>query len=225
MGLRNRLAADAARLAKSAAAAAEQRIADSDNAGARFIAMIRMDDDRPITVEAWLVLLIDAVHSDEARELTDRDVKKAAKRRQRRAGAAGALGGPVGMHVASLYCEAEILCDLVERHRLDLTEAQIAAHLLVLWNAMPDVASAHAAIDGSGPSVLALTSERVRGSLRADDGPMTKKKVVRTLWKLRGLMDDLDLPGSSSGRDVLLPGRRVKALTLAAERQLGVPTS
>jgi hypothetical protein len=38
-------------------------------------------------------------------------------------------------------------------------------------------------------------------------------------------MDDLDLPGSSSGRDVLLPGRRVNAVTRAAERQLGVPTS
>jgi hypothetical protein len=223
MGLRDRLAADAARLAKGAASAAEQRIVDSDKAGARLVAMIRMDDDRPITVEAWLVLLIDAVHSDEARDLTDRDVKKAAKRRQRRAGAAGALGGPIGMHIASLYCEAEILCDLVERHRLELSEPQIAAHLLVLWNAMPDVASAQAAIDGTGPSVLS----RLHGQLRdtvgpGDDRAMTKKDVVRSLWKLRGALDDVDLPGSSSGFDVLLPGRRVKALTLAAERQLGV---
>ena len=238
MGLRDRMAAEAARLASSAAssaasaassaksaasAAARDRIARSDKAGARLIELMRMDDDQPIAVEALLVVLVDACHADEAPELTDRDVRKAAKRRQRRAGLAGAAGGPVGIQLASLYCEVEILCDVVHRHRLELGEEEIAAHLLVLWNVMPDYTAARHAIDGTGPSVAARLTGTVRDKARAAaPKDRSKKEVVRALWRMRNVTDEVSLPGSASARDVVLPGKRVKAVTLAAERQLGV---
>ena len=58
----------------------------SGTAGPRLLALLRMDDDQPITIE--VLVLVDAVHKDgDARELSDRDVLKAAKRRYRRLGA------------------------------------------------------------------------------------------------------------------------------------------
>ncbi len=48
--------------------------ARTDRAGPRLVALLRMEDDRPITIEAMVVLLVDAVRKDgEARELSDRD--------------------------------------------------------------------------------------------------------------------------------------------------------
>jgi len=216
-------ASAAAKGASAASTAAQDRIAANDGAGARLLRIVRMDEDAPIAVEALLVLLVDACHDDEVRDLTDKHVKKAAKRRARRAGMAGALGGPAGIQLASLYCEAEILCDVVDRHRLDLGDEEIAAHLLVLWNAMPDYATAKAAIDGTGQSVAARMAAGVRDTAKARSPKgKTKKEVVRMLWGLRNVADEVQLPGSDSARDVVLPGRRVKALTAAAERQLGV---
>jgi len=231
MGLKDRIAserarvsAQASRLAGAAAAAATDKIAGSDSAGARLIAIIRMDDDQALTIESLLVLLVDAVNSDDpTRELTDDDVKKAAKRRGRLAGTAGALGGPVGLNIASLYCEAEILCDVAERHRLRLADEELAAHLMVLWNLMPDVSSATAAIDGTGQSVVARIASHAHARVVTKPREeMTKRDVVRTIWRLRNVMEDVEMPGSDRYRDAFLPGKRVKAVTQAAEHQLGV---
>ena len=159
------MTAQAARVGNAAAAKARETVAGSD-AGARLLAIVRIDDDRPMSPEWLLVMLVDAVNGEQRRELTDRDVLKAAKKRQRLAGAAGAAGGPVGLQLASLYCEAEIICDVAERHRLALAKEELAAHLLVLWNAMPDVDSARAAIDGSGLSVFARMAADAHAKLR-----------------------------------------------------------
>jgi hypothetical protein len=240
VGLKDRIASQASRVASTAAstaasaaasakgaasAAAQERIARSDKAAARLIELFRMRDDQPVAVETMLVILVDACHADDAPELTDRDVKKAGKRRQRVAGLAGAVGGPVGIQLASLYCEVEILCDVVHRHRLELTEEEIAAHLLVLWNVVPDLEIAKHAIDGTGDSLAARMTGAVRGKV-AEHSPKgrTKKEVVRMLWQMRNVTDEVQLPGSANVRDVVLPGRRVKAVTQAAERQLGVAT-
>jgi len=224
MALRNRMTAQAGRIASTAAAKARETVAGSD-AVVRLLAIVRIDDDRPMSPERLLVMLVDAVNGEADRELTDRDVLKAAKKRQRLAGAAGAAGGPVGMQLASLYCEAEIICDVAERHRLALENEELAAHLLVLWNAMPDLAGARAAIDGSGLSVFArMAADAHAKVVTKPREEMTKRDVVRMLWRLRGVAGDVELPGSGSPRDVLLPGKRVKAFTKAAERQLGVAT-
>ena len=213
----------AARLASDAATKAKEAVAGSE-AGARLLAIVRIDDDRPLTPERLLVMLVEAVRGDdEERDLSARDVLKAAKRRQRLAGAAGALGGPVGLQLASLYCEAELLCDVAERHGLQLADEELSAHLLVLWNAMPDLVSARAAIDGSGQSVAGRVATSAHGKVVTKPrDEMTKRDVVKLLWRARGVVGDIEMPGSNSPMNVLLPGRRVKAFTAAAEEQLGV---
>jgi hypothetical protein len=216
----------AARLASDVAAKAKEALAGTE-ASARLLAIVRIDDDRPLTAERLLVMLVEAVHGeDEERELSARDVLKAAKRRQRLAGAAGALGGPVGLQLASLYCEAELLCDVAERHALQLPDEELAAHLLVLWNAMPDAVSARAAVDGSGQSVVAHMATTAHGKIVTKPrDEMTKRDVVKLVWRARGVVGDVEMPGSNSPLNVLLPGRRVKAFTAAAEEQLGVVES
>lgn len=196
---------------------------ESENATSRLKALIEMREDQPITIEALLVTLVDAVHEDDPRELSRRDVKKAGKRRQRVAGGLGMLGGPVGTYVASLYSEAEILCDVADRHGLALSDEDLAAHLLVLWNVVPDVEVARAAIDGSGPSIATHMATGVRD--RLTDSPvdqMTKKDAVMALWRLRSMVTSSSLTARVSPKDIILPGGRVRAVIKDAERQLGV---
>lgn len=222
MSWKNKLAAKAAEAAKSGIDKAKDKI-EAESAASRLKALRDMEDDQPITIEALLVLLVDAVHEDNPRELSKRDVKKAGKRRQRLAGGLGMFAGPVGLYIASLYCEAEILCDVADRYRLSLSDEDLAAHLLVMWNGMPDYPAARAAIEGTGQSVAARMATEVRGTVGERPlGQMTKKDAVLALWRLRGAVKDTALPGSASARDVFLPGSRVRAVTEAAERQLGV---
>ncbi len=222
MNFKNRFGAEAARLAKSASAKADEKLASGDKAGARLLAIIKMQDDRPLSAESLLELLVHAVHADEPQTLSERDVKRSGKRRLRIAGMAGMAGGPIGMCIASMYCEVAIVCDVVDCHRLGLSDGAIAAHLLVLWNAMPDFETATAAIDGSGQTVMARAAARVHDKVvREPRAEMTKKDVVLALWRLRGEVKNVSLPGSGP-RDVFLPGSRVTAVTEAAQRQLGV---
>jgi hypothetical protein len=199
----------------------------TDGAGPRLVALLRMEDDQPITLEALVVLLVDAVHKDgEGRELTDRDVFKAAKRRYRRLGTVSIPSGPIGGHLVKLYCEAATLCDVVELRAAPLTDEEIAAHLLVLWGAMPDTTSAVAAIDGTGPSVLVALSLRGKERLRLPpEGLATKRAVIKTLWSLRGTglrgaIDDVREAATPGIRENLFPGGRVKAFIAEAGAQL-----
>jgi hypothetical protein len=222
VGWKGKLVGKAADAAKTGLERAKDKV-ENENATSRLKALIEMREDQPITIEALLVLLVDAVHEDDPRELSRRDVKKAGKRRQRVAGGFGMLGGPVGTYVASLYSEAVILCDVADRHGLGLPDEELAAHLLVMWNAVPDTDTARAAIDGSGPSVASHMATGVRQ--RLTDTPvdqMTKKDAVTALWQLRSMVRSTSLPGSASPKDILLPGGRVKAVIKATERQLGV---
>jgi hypothetical protein len=222
MGWKDKLAAKAADAAKSGIEMARDKV-ENEHAASRAKALRDMRDEQPITIEALLVLLVDAVHEDNPRELSKRDVKKAGKRRQRLAGGLGMFGGPVGMYTASLYCEAEILCDVADRHRLPLSDEDLAAHLLVMWNAMPDFPSAKAAVDGTGESVAARMAAHVQGNVAQKPlDQMTKRDAVLALWRLRGALTETSLPGSARARDVFLAGSRVKAVTQAAERQLAV---
>lgn len=224
MGLRDRLKEEVAKAGATASEKAREVAAGaSESMGPRLTALVKMDEDRPLTPESFLLKLVDAIRRDEPRGLLDKDVRKAAKRRQRVAGGIGTLGGLPGLHVASLYCEAALLCDVAELHELDLTDEQVASHLLVLWNAMPELEAAEAALAGTGESVISRMasdfSDKV--GLKPRD-EMTKKDTVQMLWRARGAIEDVAAPESASPRDVLLPGKRVKAITEAAERQLGV---
>ena len=234
MSLSDRVRAKALEAAEKAKAAATENAgravshvketvdARTGGAGPRLLALLRMDDEQPITIEALTVLLVDAVRKDgEARELTDRDVRKAAKRRYRRLGTISLPTGPLGWHLVGLYCEAATLCDIVELRRAPLSDEQVAAHLLVLWGAMPDVAAAAAAVDGTGPSVLATLLGRARDRVALPaSGQMTKRSVVKALWSLRSTLDDAREAATPGVRENLFPGGRVKAFVAQAARQL-----
>lgn len=234
--LRSKLA-DAAGKTKAAAAdgagaaaakAKEALESRSGGAGPRLLALLRMDDDEPVTIEALVVLLVDAVRKDdEARELSDRDVFKAAKRRFRRLGVLSLPTGPVGWRVVGLYCEAATVCDIVELRGEPLSDEAVAAHLLVLWGAMADLASAEAAIAGTGPSVLQALVLRYRSKVteRLPD-PMTKRAVVTLIWKQRDLMSDVREAATPGVRENVFPGKRVKAFIAQAHAQLdGAPAT
>ena len=222
------VAADnAARAVTGAKDALEAR---TGTAGPRLMSLLRMDDEQPITIEALVVLLVDAVHKDgEGRELTDRDVFKAAKRRYRRLGTVSIPSGPIGGHLVNLYCEAATLCDVVELRAAPLTDEEIAAHLLVLWDAMPDTTSATAAIDGTGPSVLVALALRGKERLKLPpEGLATKRAVIKTLWSLRGsglrgAIDDVREAATPGIRENLFPSGRVKAFIAEAHAQLEAP--
>jgi len=221
VGLKERLAATAADAARAGVEKAKEKI-DNESVTSRLTTLRDMQDDRSTTIEALLVLLIDAVREENCRELSERDIKKFGKRRQRIAGGLGMFAGPAGIYIASLYSEVKIFCDVAERHRVALPDEDLAAHLLVIWNAMPNFESARAAVDGSGQSVASRLAAISRDKVIDKPlGEMTKKDAAAALWRLRGVTDS-SLPGSARARDVLLPGGRVKAVMQAAECQLGV---
>ena len=145
---------------KAAVSAKDAIDARSDGAGPRLLALLRMDNDRPITVEALIVLLVDAVRKDdESRELSDKDVYRAAKRRYRRLGTVSLPSGPVGGYLVNLYCEAATLCDIVELRGEPMTNEEVASHLLVIWRAMPDTASADT-MANSTPSIAETNADQ-----------------------------------------------------------------
>ena len=220
------VAADQA--AAAAGRAKEALDARSGSAGPRLLALLRMDDDEPVTIEALVVLLVDAVRKDdEGRELSDRDVFKAARRRYRRLGMLSLPTGPVGWRVVSLYCEAATVCDIVELRGAKLGDEEVAAHLLVLWDAMPDLASAYAALGRTGPSVLTTLVAKYSAGVRERlPDPMTKRAVVTTIWKQRDVVSEVREAATPGVRDNVFPGRRVKAFIALAHAQLdGAPAS
>ena len=196
--------------------------ARADGAGPRLSALLRMEDERPTTIEALVVLFVEAVRADgETRELSDRDVFKAAKRRYRRLGALSLPTGPIGAHVVHLYCEAATLCDIVELDGRQLSNELVASHLLVLWNAMPDTAAAVAALDGTGRSVTAtLLAHAKDGVAQRLPRKMTKRTALTTLWNLRGAVTDARDIAARGVRQTLFPGARVKQFILAARAEL-----
>src|SRR4051794_38378717 len=123
----NKFASMAADAAKTGLDKAKEKLDDQDLA-----AFLKIPDDQPIRIEKLLVLLVSAVHDESPRELSRRDVKRAGKRRHRLVGGFGMLGGPAGIYAASLLSEAQIVCDVADRHALDLTNEELAGHLLVL---------------------------------------------------------------------------------------------
>ena len=209
---------------KAAVTAKDAIDARSDGAGPRLLALLRMDNDRPITVEALIVLLVDAVRKDdEARELSDKDVYKAAKRRYRRLGTVSLPTGPAGGYLVNLYCEAATLCDIVELRGEPMTDEEVASHLLVIWKAMPDTASATAAIDGTGKSVVATLAARAKGGVSAAvPQQMTKKSVVMMLWAQRGVVGDAREAVTPSLRENFFPGARVKEVIASVHAHLDI---
>ena len=208
------------------------RVGDS-NVYSRVASILTVGDEQAsITPERFVTLFVRAVRKEDGENVTEKDVIKAATRRQRLIGLASLPAGPIGVYVSSLYCEAAILCHVEQLHHLNLDDQQLAAHLLTLWNVMPDYAQAEAAVLGTGPSVANYYSTRAKGAVSDFNingaGEFKKLDALKFLWQLRkgarqGVRDSLNTtPGSINAKDVLLPKGRVKEVFALSESTLGV---
>jgi hypothetical protein len=107
---------------------------------------------------------------DAADDASPEEVRKAAKKRRRRLGIASFAAGPfaaVAGEASDLYSETATVCDVVDLHRLDLSDAQIGGHMLVLWGVTDDPAAACGALDGTGRPIAELLAERVNAHYQA----------------------------------------------------------
>lgn len=218
-------AKDVAGSARDAATARARDVVSARVEGSALVGFLRMDDERRITIEAVTVLLVAAVRKDEERELSDRDVLKAARRRYRRLGTLSLPSGPLGGVVVNLYCEAATLCDVVELRGTPLSDQAVAAHLLVLWGVTPDVQAAANAISGLGPNAAAILAVRAReraAEIELPD-PMTKRGALLALRRLRGVAEEAGEVEGTGIRERLFPGRRVAAFVEEAGAQLQHP--
>lgn len=232
MSLRNRLGEEAVRFGERARVATSEHL-QRGGEGLRGFRAVVADEDRRLSVEDYLSALVRAVRQDEREEdRTRRDVYVEARKRRRRLGlvslGAGPLAGVVSRAI-DLYCEAGIVCDLAELHELDLTDQQIAAHLLVLWSVSDDLSAAERALRGDPPvaDLLRTSLDRLGLELPQD---LTKVTVTKALWDLQ----KLDLPAAVTKSrkkvagqpisSVAFAGHRTKRVIKKVERQLQEPT-
>jgi hypothetical protein len=189
------------------------------------------DEDLPMTPENVIAGLVAAVRADDHEEdRSGRDVFKQARSRRRRLGllsfGAGPLAG-VATQVVDLYCETALLCDLVDLHSLNLTNHDIAAHMLVMWGIVDGIDEATSIMSSEGEQSLAeVIGRRVheQGVHHLPDEP-TKSAVLQVLWRARSLPGEVGRTGAgATGRigGVVFTGHRTKQLIGQAERQLGV---
>ena len=187
------------------------------------------DDEQPMSMEQVLAALVAGVRADEHEEdRSARDVFKVARRRRRRLGLLSFGAGPmvgVATHIVDLYCETAIVCDLADLHSISLTERDVAAHMLVLWEIVDRVDEAEAVMVGTGAESLAsIIGGRVQAGVvvRIPDR-LTKRAAVQALADARHLVSDArEAAGDGSVRGVVFTGHRTKKLIKRAELQLGV---
>lgn len=189
------------------------------------------DDEQTISIEAYLLTLVRAVRSDEREEeRSRRDVYVGARKRRRRLGLASFGAGPlagVASRVADLYCEAATICDVADFHELDLSDTEIAAHLLVLWSIADDLEQAENAMQAR-PSVADLLGAKlVDPTGMTLPATLSKPAIAKVLWEFHQLdMKDTVTTAriSISGqpiRSVAFTGHRTKKVIKKVERQLG----
>jgi hypothetical protein len=228
MSLKGKLANKAAAVSVSAAEAAALKI-EGAAVRCRGLRAVFSEDDRGMTPENLLAGIVAAVRADERdEERTSRDVFTTARSRRRRLGLLSFGAGPmvgVASQVVDLYCETATVCDVAALHSVDLTEHQIAAHMLVLWGIVDSFDEADVVMKGAGSRTLtSIVGSRVRSGvgdyLPAD---LTKRAAVQALWDARSLVGDVrGAAGEGTVRGVVFTGHRTKQLIKAAERQLGV---
>ena len=230
MGLRGRLESSARRLGEVAGEVAAsgpiQSAGDHVFSGLRGV--IGVEDSEKVTAEHFLLTLVRAVRDDEtAEDRSERDVHKSAKRRRRRLGLLSLGTGPmvgVTSKLVDLYSDTATVADLANAHDLTLSDEQIAAHMLELWNVARTPEEARAAIDGSGPATGEILVARLRE--RADEripDELTKWNIVKALWQARDIPGEVAEAAAGGGvKAVVFSGRHATELISRAEVQLGV---
>lgn len=187
-----------------------------------------LDDDQPLSIERFLLLLVANVRRDDegGAEHRDRDVYRGARKRRRRlamlAFAAGPLVG-VANQLADLYCETAIVCEVAALRGLALSDGEIAAHMLVLWGIVDSQEVALGAIGGEPPVATILG-----GKLRDRAGEqmpekLTKRSVTKAIWDARAQLGDAR-KGATSGAvgNLMFTGHRTKQVIKKTEAQLGI---
>jgi hypothetical protein len=232
MGLRDRLEKKAAELGESVLTAAPEYVQRAED-GFRGFRRMWKDDDRPLTVEAFLLTLVQAVRDDEPDDYRSRrDLYVKARKRRRRLGlicfGAGPFAG-VANRVADLYCETATVCDVASIHNLTLSDQQVGAQMLVLWGITNDVQGAERAMGGGEPSVASILGGRLaeRTDLQMPQ-ELTTTSVAKLLWDVHQLDVGDTILGAkraattSSIGAVAFTGHRVKKLIKKSEIQLEV---
>jgi hypothetical protein len=190
-----------------------------------FLGLLEGEDDA-FTVDLFLLSLVRAVRDDERDERSKREVYVAARKRRRRLGLAAFATGPlvgVANQVADLYCEAAVICDLAAFHRQELSDEQVVAHLLVLWNVADGYEAAHASVQGN-PPISSLLGDRL--FLEVDEylpEELTKRSIAKALWEVREGVGGVRKGATTEAvRTVAFTGHRTKKTIKRLEVQLGV---
>jgi hypothetical protein len=226
MSLRDRLATRAIRLGESTA---EAVVVHSQQASTRYRGMraVLEEDGEAISMEDVLAGLVRAVRADEHEEdRSARDVYESARSRRRRLGLLSFGAGPlvgVATHIVELYCEMAIVCDLAELHSISLSDDELAAHMLVLWDVVDTFDRAVEVMAETAPCSLAeIIGLQVRkGALEHLPHRLSRKAAVQALADARRLLGDTPSRTASLG-GVVFSGHRTKQLIKKAELQLCV---
>jgi hypothetical protein len=232
MGLRDRLEKKASDLGESVLTATPEYVRRAEDGFRGFRGMWK-DDDRSLTIEAFLLALVRAVRDDDPDGYRSRrDLYVQARKRRRRLGlvcfGAGPLAG-VANRVADLYCETATLCDVAALHDLSLSDEQAGAHLLVLWGVTDDLGAAERAMGGGEPAVASILGARLASDtdLQMPEN-LTKASVAKLLWDVHQLDVADTVVGAKkaattgSVRAVAFTGHRVKKVIKRSEIQLEV---
>ncbi len=176
------------------------------------------------SVEGFILAIVRSARADDDEdEQSAKEIRHAAKKRQRRLGIAAFATGPfAGMtgELTDLYSETATVVDLVELHDLTLSDAQIGGHMVVLWGLTDDPEAAAKSLEGTGPALVELLAAKVATEYLAAD---TVPKKIKVLWKHRNVFNDArEAATTGAFKRVLRAGRDAKDLIERAEAQLGV---
>lgn len=229
MGLRDRLQDRAVRLAeearRKAATSVPAQVAEDGLRG--FRGMLSGEEGEPLSVEFFMLSMVRAVRSDELDDdRSRREVYVAARKRRRRLALAALAFGPlagVANQIVDLYCETAVICDLADFHGQALTDDQVVAHMLVLWEIADDLEVARRSVSGD-PPVADLLGEKLFDQLdeRLPD-ELTRTSIVGALWKVRADVGSMRKGATGEAvRTVTFTGFRTKKLIGRLEEQLGI---
>lgn len=183
-------------------------------------------EEGTMSPESLLIGLVKAVRDGSSEEQrTVADVAETARSRRRRLGMMSFGAGPlrgVATRLVDLYCDTAVLCEVADAHGLELSDEQVAAHMLTLWSIVDRFETGLAAIEGRGESAVSSILTTRLSAKAGDAGPKrtSARAVVTVLWDARGAVGRAGGGGATGG--MLLARRRTNRLIKRVERELGV---
>lgn len=217
---------NAARLGTSARKAAASAPGQLTGEGLRGIRAIFSDDDeQQLSVERFLLVLVQAVRDDTRYEDQGaKDLYVSARKRRRRLGLMSFGAGPlvgVANQLVDLYCETATFCDVAALQGLRLSDEQIGAHMLVLWGVIDNHETARNAMAGE-PPVAGILAGRLREQATAQmPETLTRRSITKALWDARSAIGDARKGATTDAvKTVAFTGHRTKKLIKQIEAQL-----